>query len=303
MISTTSNPPPSTAEPQRGSGLSSGRRRTIIAIVIIAIVVIGIIGYAFAGYAYTAARIANADKSLNTVVSHQNSLNTTFKEIDTKVSGLNSSSATDLKQTRTLYDQFVANAKTTGTTVDQDDASLVSAKASLTEQQWLALLSRPSLDKEAARIDHARKGLAIAKKVAGDYVQVGAFFQAVIDSEVDLETFSRQVANADFTSARATLATMKGHVDKAMQLSPAPGLPSQLHDVVVDLGTLVTDFGKLVDAGIANDDPAILNAEKSIEGDANKLSAYNYDKIQADIGAYYQPLIASFNSEMAQATA
>src|ERR1700716_333685 len=101
VISTTSNPPPSIAEPQRGSGLSSGRRRTIIAIVIIAIVVIGIIGYAFAGYAYTAARIANADKSLNTVVSHQNRLNTTFKEIDTKVSGLNSSSATDLKQTRT----------------------------------------------------------------------------------------------------------------------------------------------------------------------------------------------------------
>jgi len=95
---------------------------------------------------------------------------------------------------------------------------------------------------------------------------------------------------------------MKTHVGKAQQLSTAPGLPSQLHDVVVDLGTLVTDFGKLVDAGTANDDAAILTAETSIEADANKLSAYNYDKIQADIAAYYQPLIASFNSEMAQAT-
>ena len=58
-----------------------------------------------------------------------------------------------------------------------------------------------------------------------------------------------------------------------------------------------------MDAGIANDDTAILKAEKSIEADASKLSGYNYDKIQADIAAYYQPLVASFNSEMAQATA
>jgi hypothetical protein len=301
VIPDPSNPPPTTPEPHHGSGLASGLRRTIIAVVIIAIVVIGIIGYAFAGYAYTAGRVANADKSLNAVVSHQNSLNTTFKEIDTKVSGLNSSS--DLTQTRTLYDQFVANAKSTATTVDQDDASLGLAKASLNEQQWLALFSRSSLDKEAARIDHARRGLAIAKTVAGDYVQVGGFFQALIDSEVDLQSFSNQVANGDFTSAKATLTTMKTHVGKALPLSSAPGLPSQLHDVVVDLGTLVTDFGKLVDAGIANNDTGILDAEKAIEADVNKLSAYNYDKIQTDIGAYYQPLIASFNSEMALATA
>jgi hypothetical protein len=303
VISDPSNPQPATPEPQRGSGLSSGLRRTIIAVVIIVIVVTGIIGYAIAGFAYTAGRIASADKSLNTVVSHQNSLNSTFKDIDTKVSGLNSSSSSDLTQTRTLYAQFVASAKSASATVDQDDASLVSAKASLTGQQWLAVFSRPSLDREAARIDHARKGLAVAKTVAGDYVQVGEFFQAVIDSEVDLQTFSTQVANADFTSAKGTLATMKTHVDKAQQLSTAPGLPSQLHDVVVDLGTLVTDFGKLVDAGIASDDTAILNAEKSIEADANKLSGYNYDKIRADIAAYYQPLVDSFNSEMAQATA
>ena len=303
MISDPSNPQPATAEPQSGSGLSSGLRRTIIAVVIILIVVIGIIGYAFAGFSYTAGRIANADKSLNTVVSHQNSLNSTFKDIDTKVTGLNTSSNSDLTQTRALYAQFVANAKSAGTTVDQDDATLVSAKASLSDQQWLALFSRSSLDREASRIDHARKGLAIAKTVAGDYVQVGGFFQAVIDSEVDLQTFSTQVATADFSSAKATLATMKTHVDQAQQLSTAPGLPSQLHDVVVDLGTLVTDFGKLVDAGIANDDTAILKAEKSIEADASKLSGYNYDKIQADIAAYYQPLVASFNSEMAQATA
>jgi hypothetical protein len=301
----TNNPdvPAPLSEPVRDPERASGLRRTIIAIVIIAIIVIGIIGYAFASFADTAGRVANADKSLNTVVSHQNSLNTTFKDIDTKVSGLNSSSNSDLTQTRALYDQFVANAKSAGTTIDHDDASLVSARASLTQQQWLAVFSRSSLDKEAARIDHARKGLAIAKTVAGDYVQVGAFFQAVIDSEIDLQTFSAQVANSDFTSAKLTVTTMKTHVGKAQQLSTAPGLPSQLHDVVVDLGTLVTDFGKLVDAGTANDDAAILTAETSIEADANKLSAYNYDKIQADIAAYFQPLIASFNSEMAQATA
>ena len=303
MISTSSHPPPATAEPEPGSGRSSGLRRTIIAIVVIAIVVIGIIGYAFAGFAYTSGRIANADKSLNTVVSHQNSLNSTFKDIDTKFSGLNTGSNSDLAQASALYAQFVANAKATGTTVDKDDASLAATRASLTEQNWLALLSRPSLDKEAARIDHAQKGLAIAKTLAGDYVQLYEFLAALTDSEIDYEKLNTQVATADFTSAKATLAAMTTHVGNAQHLSTAPGLPSQMQSVVVDRQALIADFSKLVDAGIANDDQAILNAEKSIETDANKLSAYNYDQMQADIGAYYQPLIASFNSEMAQATA
>src|SRR5882672_5784350 len=299
-------PPPAPPDalapaPARGSGLSTGLRRTIIAVVVV--VLIGIIGYGVAGFAYSAARVSAANKSLNTVISHQNSLNSTFKDIDTKFNGLSTGSAFDPKQARTLIDQFVANAKSAGDQVDQDDASLVSAKASLIEQQWLTVLSRGSLDRESVRIDHARKALTSAKTVAGDYVLDGQFLQAFMDAAIDLDTLGTQSANADLTGAKATLTTMKTHVDKALQLSTAPGLPKELHDLMVDFQALVTDFGKLLDAAAAGDLNAITSAEQAVEKDANKISAYDFNKIGTEIDDFYRPMVDVFNAEMAKATA
>jgi hypothetical protein len=296
-------PPGPTGEPARGSGLSTGLRRIIVAVVIIAIVLIGIIGYAVAGFAYASTRVGNADRVLNTVISHQNSLNTTFKDIDTKFNGLSGSSSFDPKQARILVDQFVANAQSAGTTVDQDDASLVSARANLSQQQWLTVFSRGSLDQETARIDHARTALSDAKTVAADYVQDGQFLQAFLDAAADLDTFGTQSATADLAGARATLTTMKTHVEKALQLSTAPGLPSELHDLMVDFASLVTDFGKLLDAAAAGDNAAITSAETSVQTDANKLGAYNFDTIGTEIDTFYKPMVDGFNSEMAKATA
>jgi len=266
-------------------------------------VLIGIIGYAVAGFAFSSTRVSAANKSLNTVISHQNSLNTTFKDIDTKFNGLSNSSSFDPKQARTLIDQFVANARSAGDQVDKDDTSLVSARASLNEQQWLTVLSRGSLDKESARIDHARKALTSAKTVAGDYVLDGQFLQAFMDAAVDLDTLGTQSANADLTGAKATLTTMRTHVDKALQLSTAPGLPTELHDLMVDFQSLVTDFGKLLDAAAAGDLNAITAAEQAVEKDANKISAYDFKKIGTEIDAFYKPLVDAFNAEMAKATA
>ena len=295
-------PPPSQSVAAQGSGLSRRARRTIIAVVVIVIVLIGIIGYAAAGLAFATTRVAIADKSLNSVISHQNSLTNTFKDIDKQFNAL-SNSAFDPIAARTLYDQLVTNAKSAGTMVDKDDASLVSANASLKEQQWLTAFSRGNLDKEAARIDHARKALSIAKTLAAAKAQDGEFFQPLMDTFVDTNTFGTQMAQADLASAKGTLTTMKTHVDKALDLSTAPGLTSDLHSLMVDLETLVADFGKLLDAVAANNDKAIISAETAIEADATKVGTYNFDKIVTDLGAYYQPLVDNFNSEMAKATA
>ncbi len=272
-------------------------------LVIVAIVLIAIIGYAVAGFAYASNRVASANKSLNTVVSHQNSLNTTFKDIDTKFASLNSSSAFDSVQAKTLMSQFVANAQAAGVTVGDDDTSLATARSSLDEQQWLTVLSRSSLDNEKARIDHARAALADAKTVAADYVQDGLFLEAFIDAASDLDTLGTQSGNSDLSGARTTLTTMKTHVDKALQLSMAPGLPAELHSLMVDFESLVTDFGKLLDAAATGSVAAITGAENAAEADANKLSAYNFDKIGGQIDAFYKPLLDGFNSEMAKATA
>jgi len=295
-------PPPAPAEPERSSGVSRRLRTTIIAIVVVVIVVVGIIGYAVTGLAYAQTRVGGADKTLSTVISHQNNLNSTFKGIDVSATGLNSATFNP-QQARTLLDAFVANAKLAGTTIDQDDAALASARASLGEQQWLTMIARGSLDNEAARIDHARKALTMAKTIAADYAQVGEFWQALVDAFSAGQTVGNQAATADLAGAKATLATTKTFADKALQLSGGPGLPPEVHSLMVDFEALVADFGKLLDAVAAGDDNAIVTAENQLQADATKVAGYDFTKIEAETKTYYTPLVDGFNAEMARAAA
>lgn len=297
------DPTPAATEPERGPGPSKRLRRTIIAIVIIVIVVIGIIGYTVTGLSYAQTRVGNADKTLNAVVSHQNSLNTTVADLNSKFNVLSTGATFDPQQARTLFQQFAASETAAGVTDDQDDASLAASRATLSQQEWLTIVARSSLDKEAAKIDHARKALSIAKTAAAGYAQVGQFFQTYYGAQVDFQLVSTQVASADLAGAGATLATMKADVDKGLQLSSSPGLPSELHTLMVDLGTLVADFGKLLTAAATNDNAAITSAGNSVQADANKLGTYSIDKIMAEIAAYYKPMFDAINSEMARAAA
>ena len=289
-------------EPMRGSGLSKRLRLTIIAVVIIVIVVIGVIGYAVTGLAYAQTRVGNADKTLNSVVSHQNSLNSTFKGIDANATGLTSTTF-DPNKAHTLIDQFIANANLASKTIGQDDASLVSARAGLGEQRWLTIVAGNTLDKEAARIDHARNALADAKTIAADYEQDAEFWRAVIDAYADGQTVGTQIANADLVGAKATLAIMKTHSDAALQLSTGPGLPPELHALMVDFESLVADVGKLVDAVAANDAATIISTENQLQVDAGKVDRYDFSKIATETQSFYKPLVDGFNLEMAKATA
>ncbi|MGH7762860.1 MAG: hypothetical protein ACREOM_00385 [Candidatus Dormibacteraceae bacterium] len=276
---------------------------TIIAVVIIAIVIIGIIGYGVTGYAYATTRVANADRTLNTVVSHENNLNTTFKNIDTEFNSLGANTTFNPLEARAVADQFVLGATRATTAVKQDDASLVTASSSLHAQSWLTLFSRTMLDKESSRIVHARTALADARSLAADYVQDGQFLEAFLDSAADLDTLAGQTSNSDLSGASATLTTMKTHVDKALQLSSAPGLPADLHALMTDFETLVADFGNLVTDAQANNDSAVSADAAKVQADSDRISSHNYDKISADIDTYYKPLVDDFNSEMAAAAA
>ncbi len=295
------DPTPPLPEPAHRSGLSRRLLNTIVAIVIAVIVVVGIIGYAVTGLAYAQTRVGNADKALGIVISHQNNIDSSFSDLSAKFKSLSSSGTFDPLQERDLFQQFVANETASAATYDRDDASLVSARAGLGEQQWLTFLARANLDHEATRIDHARKALAIARTAATGYVQVGQFFAALYNAELDFQTFSTQIATADFGGATTTLGTMKTHVDKGLQLSTAPSLPAELHALMGDFETLVSDFSKLLAAAAANDDTAVINAENSVQADATKLTTYNIDDIMAKIAAYYRPLYDQVSSELAKA--
>jgi len=290
------DPAPPPQQPRRGL------RAAIIAGVLVAVLVIAIVGYAAVGFAYAQSRIANADRSLNAVISHQNQLNATFHNIDSNFTSLSTNSSFNATQARTVIDQFVATSQSAGRTVDQDDASLASAAGGLNDQRWLTVVSRGNLDREANRIKHARNALADARTVAGDYVLDGRYLQAFMDVLADLDTLSNQSSSADLSGAQATLTTMKTHVDKAVQLSTAPGLPPEFHALTVDFQTMTTDFGKLIAAAIASDDVGVTAAEQSVQNDAAKISGYNFDTMKSEIDAFYKPLVDGFNSEMAAAT-
>ena len=55
-------------------------RRKQIEVAVIGLLIIGIILYAGTGVVYAGALSSSAERTLNTVVSHQNSLNTSFNE-------------------------------------------------------------------------------------------------------------------------------------------------------------------------------------------------------------------------------
>jgi hypothetical protein len=292
-------PPAMTDTGKRGSGL----RLVIIAIILVALIVIAIIGYAVAGYAAGESRVSNANKTLNAVISDQNKLTTTFKEIDTRFKGLSTGSNFDAQQAKTLLGQFIADAQDSTKTVVQDQGSLAAASTRLDEQQWLTAIDKGHLDKAHARINHALKALANAKIVSEDYVQDGQFLQSFMDVILDLDKLGATASASDLAGAKAVIATLKTHVDTATQLSTAPGLPTQMHALMVDFQTLTADFGKLIDAAIAGDETGVTTYSDRLHADVTKLGTYNFDQMGTDVTAYYQPYIDTFNSEMSAATA
>lgn len=277
-------------------------QRKRIELVVLGILIIGIIGYAGAGIFFSAVRVASAERTLNTVVSHQNTLNTTFGDINSQLSALNSSSAFNPQQAIVLVDRSVANSELATQTINQDDGLLAAASMQLREQQWLTMVGRGSLDRESTRLGHARNALAAARTIAADEASDGRFWHALYVGLADLTTLNTQTGAGDLTAAKTTLATMRTDVDQAAQLSTSPGLPAELHDLMTDLQAFVSDYGKQLDAQLAGDDASVATYQAAIAADLAKIGQYDIDKIGTEINAFYKPMIDRFNSEIAAAT-
>jgi hypothetical protein len=288
---------------RRKVGTSSVRRKRI-EIAIIAILIVGIIGYAGLGFAYSGARVASAQQTLNTVVSHQNSLNVAFNDLNTQLIALNSTKTFNPQEAIVLVDKSVANSEIATHTINQDDASLGAAARQLDQNRWMYLFGSGSgnLQRESARLEHARNALTAARTVSSDQVLDGHFWHALYASLADLATLNSQSGAGDLTGAKSTLGTMQTDVDLAVQLATAPGLPSALHDLMVDFQALVTHYGKQVDSQLAGDDAGVASYQASVQSDLAKIAGYNIDQIGTQIDAFYKPLIDRFNLEIAAAT-
>lgn len=276
--------------------------RRHIEIAVIGILIIAIILYAAAGIVYAGVLTASADRALNVVASHQNSLNTSFTEINNEVGALGGDSAFNPQLTVAVVDRAAANSAVELATINQDDASLASVQGQLNGSRWLTLVGRTGLDHETSKVDHARSALAVARTISTDGVLDLRFWHFLYTALVDLETLNTQAGGGDLNAAKTTLGQMQTDVGQAIQQSTAPGLPSDLRSLMVDLQTFGTDYGKQLDAQIAGDDATVAQYQSTINSDRQKLGSYDVDRIQTDINAFYKPLVDRFNSEMAAAT-
>ena len=279
------------------------RRRKLAAAVLLIVLIAAVIAYAVAGMTYAAARVAAADHTLNNVVSHQNTLNATFTDINVQLGSLNSDSSFKPQDMVALVDRSVASSELAAATINSDDASLRDALAGLGQSSWLAMVDRSNLDKEASRIGHARNALGAARIVAADKVLEGKFWHSVYSGLGDLGKLNGQISSGDLASARSTLATMRSDIDHAASQSSAEPLPAELGGLVKDLQTFVIDYGNQLDAQIAGDDASVTSYQASVQADLVKVGQYDIGAIAKKIDAFYKPLIDRFNLEIAAATA
>ena len=296
--------PPSDSPPP---AIVAGQPRHMVAIiatgVVLALLVVAVIGYGAAGQVFASSRIASTRTTYIAVVAHQNAITDEFNAFDKSVTGVNLTSATaaQLNQTRASYETLVSQSVAAQPTIAADDAALASAQARLNENSWLTLFARSDLNKASARMGHERKALAAAKTITGDLVQLGTFYQAFYDVLIDLDNLNTKAQATDFTGSAAAVATLKTDIAKSIQLSSAPGLPPEMKVFLTDFQTLAADFGKLLDAAIAGDISGASTYDKAVQADITTVYSHDLDKISNQIIAFYQPMIDTFNSEIAKA--
>ncbi|TMG64421.1 MAG: hypothetical protein E6H82_14450 [Chloroflexi bacterium] len=270
---------------------------------VIGILILGIIGYAGVGIVSAGSRVATADRTLNSVVSHQNTLNATFSDINAQLGALTSNATFNPRDAVALVDKSVASSELASKTINSDDASLTAAQKGLHADRWLTMVGSTNLDREANRIAHARNALAAARTIATDKALEGRFWRSLYSGLADLATLNGQSSTGDLAGARTTLATMKTDIDQAAEQSAAPPLPSELGQLTKDLQAFVDDYGKKLDAESGGDDAGAVASQAGVDADLAKIAKYTIDSIGKQIDDFYRPMIARFNLEIAAATA
>ena len=289
-------PPPDASGPGRHS-------RRIVAVIAIALVVV-VAGYAIAGFTFATSQVDSARTTYNAVVEHQNAITDTVNLFNTKfttTSANAAATASDLKADRSLLDQVVSESLAAEITSTADDASLAKAQASLTENAWLTVFNRSSLDNYSGKIGHERKALADSKTLAADYVGLAMFYQSFFDALIVFDTVGTKISASDFAGAIVDVATLKTDLAKALQASNAPGLPPEVRLFIIDFQTFATDESSLLTAVVASDVSAGQSLSPKVTADVTKLDSYDFTKIGNEIASYYKPLIDDYNFQISKA--
>jgi len=262
----------------------------------------GIIGYAGLGLALAGTRVAAAGDTVNTVVSHQNTLNATFRSINIQLTALGASSSFDAPEAIALVESAVANAEVASRTVSHDEASLRDADRELHAHPWLTVVSNGAVDRAANRVRHARSALEIARSVADDQAQDGRFWQALYSALGDLGQLNRQKEAGNLAGARDGLAGMTADVEQAAALAGSPGLPPELASLTTSLRKLAGDYTRQLDAEAAGNYDAGAAISVEVNADMSRIAAFDVEGIGPQIDAFFRPRIDRYNQEIAAAT-
>lgn len=289
--------PPAAVRPPRNM------RPIIAAAVIVALGLVAVIGYAVAGYAFSSSRLDSARNTYNAIASHQNAITVEFNSINSRVTAVKfvTSGLADYKKNRAAFDLLVSQSQAAQATFSSDDNSLVAAQASLSDNSWLTVFNRSSLDRASAKIGHWRKALASAKTITEDLVQLGTFFQAYDDSLIDLDTMAAKAKANDFLAMMSAISALKTDVAKAIQLSSAPGVPPDMKQLLTDLQTFAVDLLNLVNDALARNTSAVQADASQIKADGTTVDSYDFVTINTEIVSFYQPLVDAYNSEVFKA--
>ena len=296
-------PPPDYVPPADASGPHPRSSRRMVVTIAIALVVV-VAGYAIAGFTFATSKLDSARTTYNAVVEHQNAITDTVNLFNTKfttASATAAATASDLKADRSLLDQVVSESLAAEIRSTTDDASLATVQASLTENSWLTVLNRSSLDNYSGKIGHERKALADSKALAADYVRLAMFYQAFFDALIVFDTVGTKISVSDFAGAIVDVATLKTDLAKALQASNAPGLPPEVRLFIIDFQTFATDESSLLTAVNSSDVSAGQSLSPKVTADVTKLDSYDFTKIGNEIASFYKPLIDDYNSQISKA--
>jgi hypothetical protein len=296
-------PSPDYPSPPDASEPGPRRTRRIVVAIAIALAVV-VAGYAIAGFTFATSKLDSARTTYNAVVAHQNAITDTVNLFNTKfttTSANAAATASDLKADRSLLDQVVSESLAAEITSTTDDVSLAKTQASLTENSWLTVFNRSSLDNYSGKIGHERKALADSKALAADYVRLAMFYQSFFDALIVFDTVGTKISASDFAGAIVDVGTLKTDLAKALQASDAPGLPPEVRLFIIDFQTFATDEGSLLTAVNSSDVSAGQSLSPMVTADVTKLDSYDFTKIGNEIASYYKPLIDDYNSQISKA--
>jgi hypothetical protein len=264
-------------------------------VLLLVIVIAG--GYVLAGNAVVSSHVSSAQSSLDAALSHQ----VDFAQSMSTVTGAfdsNASTSFDPKQYQASVNQFVQNTQKQGANIDGDQARLETAASKLNDMRWLTVFGRSSLDLAAARIAHAQKALAAEKTITTDYALDGQFFQAYAVALIDTGDLATESNASQAAAAIATSIQLKSDVGKALTLSTAPGLPTEVHDYMVDFQTVAADLVTLLNFALAGDQKGYDAAMTKLTADGTALDALPVSNIASDITSFYQPYVSTYRQEL-----